>query len=61
MKKMLGFTVAMVVANAIGNALAYEIVLKRFMQKDNLKKFTKASIEVSEELFNDVFEGGEES
>lgn len=61
MLEMVVFAVTLVVSNVIAAFVTTEIVMKRYMNKDAIKRYAKMAVEVQEELEDEMYHQEEES
>lgn len=61
MLEMVVFAVTLVVSNVIAAFVTTEIAMKRYMNKEAIKRYAKMAIEVQEELEDEMYHQGEKS
>lgn len=61
MLEMVVFAVTLVVSNVIAAFVTTEIAMKRYMNKDAIKRYAKMAVEVQEELEDEMYHQEEES
>lgn len=61
MLEMVVFAVTLVVSNVIAAFVTTEIAMKRYMNKDAIKRYAKMAVEVQEELEDEMYNQEEES
>lgn len=55
MLEMVVFAVTLVVSNVIAAFVTTEIAMKRYMNKDAIKRYAKMAVEVQEELEDEMY------
>lgn len=61
MLEMVVFAVTLVISNVIAAFVTTEIAMKRYMNKDTIKRYAKMAVEVQEELEDEMYNQEEES
>ena len=61
MLEMVVFAVTLVVSNVIAAFVTTEIAMKRYMNKEAIKRYAKMAVEVQEELEDEMYHQEEKS